>query len=253
VTGVQTCALPILLRETAARDASRNIVLSPLSASMALGMAMSGARGPTFEGMRDALRFSGLQQDAINTSYRALMELLLGLDSNVEMRIGNSAWARTGFPFHESFMDTVRNAFDAEVATLDFDAPDASATINAWVSNSTNGRIEDIVPAAIPADAVLYLINAVYFKGDWKTPFDAKRTHDAPFHRADGSTVTARMMTREGGFHYTTNDDVEIAELRYGRGAFVMDVILPRSGRTAANLIATLDEDTWEQWMTSVS
>lgn len=241
-----------ILRETAAGDASRNIVLSPLSASMALGMAMNGARGETFGGMRHALGFDGMPQDAINASYRGLIDLLLGLDANVEMRIGNSVWADTGYPFHESFMDTVRSAFHAEVATLDFGAPDAANTINDWVRRSTNNRIDEIVPSPIPHDVVMYLINAIYFKGDWKNPFNPDRTADAPFHRADGTTVTAKMMMREGGFHYTANDDVEIAELRYGRGAFVMDVILPRAERTAAELVATLDETRWQTWLAAL-
>lgn len=240
-----------ILRETIAREDSPGVMLSPLSASMALGMTMNGARGPTFEGMRDALGFAGLEQDAINASYRALIDLLLGLDDNVEMRIGNSVWARTAFPFHESFMETVRQSFDAEVSNLDFGSPDAAPTINQWVDRSTNGRITEIVPVPIPDHAVMYLINAIYFKGDWQNQFSRDATQDALFTRADGSTKTVRMMSREGGFHYFADADVEVAELRYGRGAFVMDIVLPRTG-SIDDVIATLDETRWRAWTDGV-
>jgi serine protease inhibitor len=238
-----------LLRETAARDDSPDIMLSPLSASMALGMTLNGARGPTFAGMRDALGFDDLEQDEINASYRDLIALLLELDGAVDMRIANSVWARSGFAFHDSFLETVRQWFGAEVATLDFDAADAVPTINEWVDRSTNGRISEIVPAPIPGDVVMYLLNAIYFKGDWRDRFDRERTQDAPFTRADGSTKTVAMMSRGGGFDYHADADVEIAELRYGRGAFVMDIVLPREGRTVDDLIATLDETRWSAWI----
>ncbi|MBR9990393.1 MAG: serpin family protein [Gemmatimonadetes bacterium] len=238
-----------LLRETASTEVRPDIMLSPLSASMALGMAMNGARGPTFTGMRDALAFGSLDQESINTSYRDLMQLLLGLDDAVDMRIANSVWARSNFTFHDSFIETVRHWFGAEATSLDFAATDAAPTINRWVDRSTNGRISEIVPDPIPGDAVMYLINAIYFKGDWRESFDRELTRDAPFTRADGSTKTVAMMAREGGFDYYANADAEVAELRYGRGAFVMNIVLPREGRTADELIATLDEARWNSWI----
>src|SRR5690606_22098819 len=238
-----------ILRETAERDTSQSIMLSPLSATIARGMAMNGARGPTFEGMRAALGFDSLDQAQINVSYRELIDLLLDLDDAVDMRIANSVWARSGFAFHDSFMETVRHSFGAEVTTLDFDAVEAAPTINGWVDRSTNGRITEIVDAPIPADAVMYLINAIYFKGDWQERFDANDTRDATFTRADGTTKTVQMMSREGGFEYHADADAEIAQLRYSRGAFVMNIMLPRAGRTVDELIATLDAARWSAWM----
>lgn len=238
-----------VLRETVARDESADIMLSPLSASMALGMTMNGARGATFEGMRAALGFAALDQESINAGYQDLIGLLLGLDDGVDMRIANSVWARSGFAFHDSFMETVRESFAAEVATLDFADADAAPTINRWVDRSTNGRITDIIEPPIPPHIVMYLINAIYFKGNWQERFDRSDTRDAPFTRADGSTKTVAMMSRKGGFEYHAHEEAEIAELRYGRGAFVMDIVLPREGRTADELIATLDDARWNEWI----
>jgi serine protease inhibitor len=248
IAGSNTFAFDIL-RETVARDDSPDIMLSPLSASMALGMTMNGARGPTFAGMRDALGFDELDPAAINTSYRDLMGMLLELDDAVDMRIANSVWMRSGFAFHDSFSQTVRTWFGAEVTTLDFDATDAAPTINRWVDRSTNGRISEIVDAPIPRDAVMYLINAIYFRGDWQQRFDRNLTQEAQFTRADGSTTTVPMMAREGGFQYYADGDVEVAELRYGRGAFVMNIVLPREGRTVDEVIETLDDARWQSWI----
>lgn len=242
-----------ILRETVERDESPDVMLSPLSASMALGMVLNGAHGPTYEGMRDALGFEGIEQEAINESYRDLIDLLLDLDNAVDMRIANSVWMRSSFTFHDSFSETVRRWFGAEVTALDFDAQDAAPTINDWVDRSTNGRISDIVPDRIPDDAVMYLINAIYFKGSWQYRFDRGLTQDARFTRGDGSTKTVPMMAREGGFLYYADGDAEIAELRYGRGAFVMDIVLPREGRTVDELIANLDPDRWSQWISGLN
>jgi serpin B len=95
----------------------------------------------------------------------------------------------------------------------------------------------------------MYLINAIYFKGSWQQRFDRNLTQPAPFARADGSTKTVQMMAREGGFDYYADADAEVAELRYGRSAFVMDIVLPRAGRTVDELIATLDPARWNEWI----
>ena len=241
-----------LLRETVGGEAKPDVMLSPLSASMALGMAMNGARGATFDGMRGALGFAALDQESINTAYRDLIAMLVGLDDAIDMRIANSVWMRSGFEFHESFGETVRDAFAAEVRTIDFAAAEAAPTINGWVDRSTNGRISEIVPDPLPGNAVMYLINAIHFRGDWQERFDSDLTQTAPFTRLDGSTSSVQMMSREGGFEYHRAADAEIAQLRYGRGAFVMNIVLPAEGRTVNQLIEGLDEDQWEEWMAAL-
>jgi serine protease inhibitor len=191
-----------ILRETIRHQPDANTFLSPLSASMALGMTMNGARGATLDGMRAALGFEGMELEASQQSYRDLIDLLLGLDDGVDMRLANSIWAREGFPFHEAFLQTNRQYFDAHTATLDFDAPTAAATINRWVDENTGGKIKDIIEPPIPEDIVMYLLNAVYFKGDWRERFERAATHDAPFTLADGSQKTVRMMRRVGTVRY---------------------------------------------------
>jgi serpin B len=160
-----------LLREVSARDTSSNVFLSPLSASMALGMTMNGARGETFTGMRSTLGFGTMEPAEINASYRSLIDLLLGLDRNVDMRLANSIWVDQRFPLHPAFVESSLQSFDARVTALDFGNPASVNTINGWVDQGTNGKIKKILEG-IDAGVVMYLINAVYFKGSWTQEFD---------------------------------------------------------------------------------
>ena len=223
-----------------------NLFLSPLSASMALGMTMNGAAGETWNQMRDALGFGSLAEEEINASYKSLLELLVGLDPAVETAIGNSVWTRLGFPVHSGFLDTVRETFDAEVTELDFANPAASARINEWVKAATQGRIEDIVPDVIPGSVVMYLINAIYFKGSWTFRFDPSDTRDEPFRLDDGSTRTVPLMTLRSELPYQENSRFQAVDLPYGGRAFSMTVLLPRQDVSVDSLAATLDAGEWE-------
>lgn len=238
-----------LLREASARDTSSNVFLSPLSATMALGMAMNGARGGTFDEMRATLGFEGLSQDEINASYRDLTELILGLDDRVDMRIANALWARQEFPLHPGFVATTRDFFGAEARELDFAAPASLGIVNDWVSRSTNGRIPTILDR-LDQDVVLYLMNAIYFKGTWTHPFDRRRTRATPFYRADGTQQSVQMMSLpEAKVLHFRDSGVQVVDLPYSREAFSMTLVLPGHDRSLDDVLATLDDATWRDWM----
>ena len=238
-----------LLREVARDDAAGNVFLSPLSASLALGMTMNGARGATLDGMRSALGFGGAALTEVNPAYHDLMALLLGLDPGVDLRLANSIWVRQEFPILTSFSDDVSRYFDAEANVLDFNDAGAAGRINEWVKRGTGGTIPTIVDPPIPADVVLYLINATYFKGSWSDRFDPAETRAAPFHADDGSVPTVQMMHRAGSARYFEAADARGVELPYGRGAFVMDVVLPATGKTVGDVVASLDTARWAGWL----
>jgi serine protease inhibitor len=226
-----------------------NVILSPLSATMALGMALEGADGETFEAMRDALRFQGLAREEINASYRGLLDLLLALDPEVELGIANSAWSRQGFPFHASYFDAVTTSFDAEVQELDFNAPGAKDIINAWVNAKTQGRIEEIIDAISPLD-VLFLINAVYFKGSWITKFDKNDTYSGSFRLESGQSVTVPTMSAEKmPMRLGEVDGIRVGELPYGGGAFAMVVAVPQWDQSVDDLVAQLDDTLWGEML----
>ncbi len=237
-----------LLREVARGDPGGNVFLSPISASLALGMTATGARGETLDGMRNALGFGGASLDEIDPAYHDLMALVLGLDGGVDVRLANSIWMRQGFPFLSSFTDAAQRWFEARVTALDFNDPSAPATINAWVNEGTGGKIPTIVDAPIDPAIVMYLINATYFKASWRERFDPAKTVQTTFHRGDGGTQTVPMMRRSGDVVYFDAGDARGVELPYGRGAFVMDVVLPATG-TVGDLVASLDTARWAGWL----
>ncbi len=238
-----------LLREASERDTAANVFLSPLSASMALGMTMNGARGETFDQMRSTLGFAGMGQEEINASYRALIQLLRDLDGRVDMRIANAVWSRQGFPLHPAFAATTRDYFGAETRELDFGDPASLRIVNDWVSRGTGGRIPKMLDALDP-DVVLYLMNAIYFKGTWTQQFDPRQTRDAPFHRADGTQQSVRMMSLDDAKVRSFQDaEVQVVDLPYSREAFSMTLVLPAPGRSLEEVVSTLDDGRWGEWM----
>lgn len=236
-----------LFRAVVPSTPDANVFTSPLSASLALGMAMNGAAGATFDQMRTALAFGGATEAEINAGYKSLIELLRGLDTQVDFRIANSIWFRQGLTVEPTFVDASRNFFDARVSTLDFDDPASVTTINAWVSTATADKIPTIVDALAP-DLVTLLINAIYFKGSWREKFDPALTHDAPFHGVAGDEP-AKLMHREGKMSYLSTPEFSAVDLPYGNSAFTMTVVLPNEGKTVESIASSLRSAQWSAWM----
>jgi serine protease inhibitor len=205
-----------------------NVFLSPLSVSMALGMTANGANGETYEEMSSTLRLTGATREDVNGGYRSLISLLRGLDPKTNFTIANSIWYKETFPFNASFLDESKQYFDARVSALDFTNPSAVATINSWVSAQTNKRIPSILDNIAPEE-VMFLVNAIYFKGIWQKQFDKSKTVDAPFYAADGTASTVPMMVRGEGVDYVANSEYSAVDLPYGNSAFTMTVVMPHA------------------------
>jgi len=233
-----------LLAQARADDPDATIFLSPLSASMALGMAMNGAAGPTWEGMREALGFGALSQDEINAGYKGLMALLAGLDPTSEMRVANSIWAKVDFPFLPSFIATGQTWFDAEVRNVSFTDPATLAAVNGWVSQKTNAKIPRLLDQFDP-DVVMTLLNAIYFKGSWRVAFKQADTRSAPFHAATGVQAVPTMH-RDGTMKYAERSGYQAVDLVYGNGGFGMTIVLPREGTTLGSLLGSLASGGWQ-------
>jgi serine protease inhibitor len=180
-----------------------------------------------------------LQQ--INDGYRGLLGLESGLDPSTTFDIANSVWYRQNFVFHQAFITRVQQVFDAQVSPGAFDESTKNA-VNSWVSQQTNGKIPTILDA-IAAENVMFLINAIYFKGSWREQFDPAKTTPQPF-QAVGGTQTVSMMVRPektGKIRFGYTAQATIGELSYGNGAFVMTVLLPNDPAGIASLAASLD------------
>jgi len=213
-----------------------NVFISPFSIATALSMAYNGARGATAAGMAAALKLDGLSLDQVNAGYATLLPLLTGADPAVRVDIANSLWLRNGIAFDPAFPRRVGAAYGAKLTNLDFGAPHAGAAVNAWVSAHTNGMIDGIVPDHLDPYALLYLLNAVYFKGQWTSTFDKTHTTPQPFTGAGGTSKTVPMMTQHGAFPYYQGPDYQAIELTYGAGKMGMIVVLPGAGTILARV-----------------
>ena len=233
-------------------QSEENVFFSPLSAYFALGMTANGAVGETLGEMRAVLQQTGLSEEEANEAYRGLLELMLGLDPAVEFSIANAIWHREGLPVLAEFVATSAETFDATVDGVDFAAPESVDAINAWVSQKTRGRIEKIVddPGEL-LDTVMFLVNAIYFKGTWQLQFDPDRTRTDQFALLDGATADVEMMRQSDIeiLRHHASEAFEAAELLYGRGAFAMTILLPPEGTSPAEFLADVDATTWSAWV----
>jgi serpin B len=236
-----------LFREVYNLSEEDNLMISPLSVSYALGMTYNGAAGTTLEAFRDVLHFGDLTNQEVNQTYKDLMGQLVTLDNQVQFSIANSIWYRLGFDVLSEFIATNQEYFDAAVEEIDFSDPQTVEIINQWIEDKTNGKIKDMLDY-IPGDAVMYLINAIYFNAHWKYEFDKDKTHEGNFFLADGSTSLTDFMVVNGDFNYISNDDFHAVELPYGDSAFSMVVMLPSGEKTVSDLVENLDMEHWNSW-----
>lgn len=229
-----------LLRQTIAANPTDNVTVSPLSVSMALGMTLNGARTETKTQMEKALYMNNLTNTEINEYYKTLIEQLPKVDPLTKLNIANSIWYKKDFSVKTDFLNTNTRYFNAYVKSLDFSKTWAKDSINSWVKKNTNGLIPSIVDN-INANSVMFLVNAVYFKGVWRLKFDKKLTKENNFRNAKGEVKKLNFMHQENSFGYFSDENAEYIDLEYGNKAFSMTFILPVEGKTTEDVVAALN------------
>ena len=241
-------ALDIFKKVTENSDASENIIISPLSISSALSMTLNGANGATRDAMLAALRMIGVTPDIINNSYKGLTEALLNVDTRVIISIANSVWTENNFVVKKPFVDVLTQYYNAESKPFDVLDPLAPTQINSWIESKTNGLIKNMIDQLDP-NTVMLLINAIYFKGKWNSQFEKDNTVQKSFYKPDGSTITVPMMKQTSDYKIYNGDGFTLAELAYGQGNFVMDVILPSDNNGIKSLIPLITENSLSGWL----
>jgi serpin B len=236
-----------LFKEVYELSEEDNLMISPLSTSYALGMTYNGAAGDTKEAFRQVFHFGEWTDQEVNESYEDLMSQLVTLDNHVQFSIANSIWYRLGYAVLESFIATNQEYFDAAVEELDFSDPGAVDIINHWIEEKTNDKIKDMLDD-IPADAVMYLVNAIYFNATWMYRFDPEETHEENFILEGGAVHRCDFMQVEGAFNYTSREDFTAVELPYGDSAFSMVVLLPEPGVSTSALVEEMNSERWDSW-----
>ncbi len=232
-------------------DENKNLMISPLSVHLALAMTSNGAKENTLDQMLDVLGFEDYDMEVFNAYFKYIMDELMELDPEVEMEIANSIWYKDDFDVLQSFLGVNQQYYNAEIEALDFSSPSAVTTINDWVADATHHKIDEIIDD-IPSNAVMYLINAIYFYGTWQYEFDKSQTENKDFYLAVGETVEVPMMQMEADLKYFSADGTSIVEIPYGRGNFVMDVILPAQNQNPEDVLSILTAEKWSEWTNSL-
>lgn len=229
-----------------------NILLSPWSVALALGMTANGACGVTQMSMLQTLGFPAASVTALNEKNRELIESLQDLekeDPGVEIRITHALFAKESIPLKKSFLRTAQDYYDVHPEFIDFTNPSAVETINRWVRKKTEGKIEGILEHLDP-DAILVLLNAVFFQGAWSVPFDEQDTRSIPFHFPGGVTREHPTMFQSGWYQYLATDDFQAVRLPYGeKGRLKMYLFLPRPEFPLSSFLAQLTSENWRNWM----
>ncbi|HJZ48833.1 MAG TPA: serpin family protein, partial [Roseiflexaceae bacterium] len=237
-----------LFAELTRSNIESNVFVSPVSVALALAMAYNGARGETQRAIARTLELGEISLDELNRANAGLIESLRALDPQIALAIANSLWARQGLTFEPDYLRRSRDFYHAEIATLDFGDPRAAQAINDWVARNTNGKIEKIVDR-IDRTAIMFLINAIYFKGHWARQFDARRTRELPFTLPDGRRKQHPLMAQSGKFDYYAGQGFQAINLPYGAGRASMYIFLPEQRSSLRAFRRELSHESWDTWM----
>ena len=225
-----------------------NIFISPTSIAAALSMTYNGARRETREAMAQVLGVQGVDLKRLNENNQALLYLLQEADPSVKMHIANSLWMREGMEFDADFVQQNEKYYNAAVKELDFDAPEAADAINSWVKDRTGGHIEDIIEPPIDPFTILFLINAIYFQGDWSEPFPEDKTEEDTFNLPGGESKTVPFMHRSGELSYYEEEDFQAVRLPYGeKEQMAMYVFLPAEDLALQEFVQKFSTAWWEE------
>ncbi|XP_050042666.1 iripin-2-like [Dermacentor andersoni] len=221
-----------LLKQLAIRDPSTNVFFSPTSIAAAFGMAYAGARGSSENELVSVLGHTavGLTGRArVLSAYKNLLQL--AASPNVTLDVANMVLAQNGLPVTDNYKQQLREVFDAELRSADFanEGPRVAAEVNAWVRDKTRGKISGILPEGQPLNIILFILNAVFFKGTWVTKFDVADTVNKPFFNLGTTEVSKPAMHLSTRLSHTRIDALHASavEIPYQGGKFSMVVVLP--------------------------
>ena len=220
-------------------------ILSPLSITFALGMLNNGADGQTLKEINQTLGFGEAGAGAINAFSQKMLKESNTLDEKTKALIANTIFVNEGLGYRlqEGFVDKVNAYYDAQPQNRDFNDGETMDVINQWASDHTMGMIPTVLDSlTFDPTVVSYLLNALYFKGTWSSPFRKENTQNEPF----GGGEDVPMMHQEKSVRYAENDLYQAVRLPYGNGAYRMDIFLPREDKTVGEVLETLSGSNWQ-------
>jgi serine protease inhibitor len=241
-----------MLQQIGKTGAASNFFFSPASIEWCLGMALNGAGGATRDEMNAALETRGIQLNDFNHAIADWEKSWTSIDPKVQLEIANSVWARKGITLQPDYLGSIKDYFDAQASSLDFNDPRSIGLINGWVQNKTHNKINKIVDQ-INSDSVLFLLNAIYFNGKWTNAFDAAKTKQETFTTITGAANQVQMMRQRGTFEYFENEDFQAIRLPYGNRRFTMDVFLPSTKMQGSSFLNLAQIQNWNAWVSQFS
>lgn len=225
------------------RSQGGNLILSPFSISLALAMTYAGARGETESQMAETLHFD-LPQGHLHPAFNALDQELATRgeakadeEELLQLNIANAVWAEQSYPFLQEYLDLIASNYGAGILLADFinQFETVRKEINGWVFDQTQEKIRDLLPEGVlNSNTRMVLVNAIHFKADWLSQFDANDTYDSPFHLLDGTEVTVEMMHQGMNVPYYRGDGFQAVELPYAGDTASMVILVPDEGNFEA-------------------
>ncbi len=241
-----------LFKEIATDETKDNFMISPVSASLALGMVYNGAENETKNAFDQVLNYGDASLEEVNGINQSLINYLIDNVSGTQFSIANSLWMNQDFSFHDNFTSLNKKYYDAEVENLNFQDPNTLKIINNWVSDKTQKKIPTILETIEPG-MVLFAINALYFKSDWKYKFKEENTTNLPFHPEGSSAKSVPMMNMTENLSFLSNSIFSSVKLPYKNEKFSMTVFLPHADKTVKDIIDAFDENNRENWESQYS
>lgn len=222
-------------------DPTANLFISPYSIATAFGMLLNGAKEETRQEILEVMYLNGWTEKDINEAFKVLLEIIPLLDPKVKFNVANSVWYREGFDVLDEFLQKNEDFFLSEIRPADFDDPETKDIINGWIEDQTNGKIKDMIDQISP-QTVMFLINAIYFYGEWLYQFDPEDTA-SDFFFPDGEEPVETEFMSLGKVHlpYYGNADMQMIDLPYGDSIFSMTIMVPKGENSVDELIQQMD------------
>lgn len=226
--------------------ASTDYVVSPLSMQFLLGMILNGAKGETETEICNVLGYGAGEVDAVNEFCKSMLDQLPGLDKKTKLSIANAIFVDAGYSLNNNYKTVVGRDYLAEVSNLDFSKTKESTDhINKWCSDNTGGMIPKVLEEVSPR-MLAYLLNAIYFKSEWKAKFKKELTQETAFTGEDGNKSKLPMMKNQAHYLYTEIDILRAVDLPYGNGAYSMTVVMPQQGKKLPDVLKELEKRDWK-------
>ncbi|XP_022620587.1 antithrombin-III-like [Seriola dumerili] len=254
-------ALSLYKQLALSKTPESNIFLSPISVSTAFAMTKLGACNQTLQQIMKVFEFDSIKEktsDQVHFFFAKLnCRLYRKKDETTELVSANRLFGDKSLVFNETYQNISETVYGAKLLPLNFkENPEkARTTINNWISNKTENRIQDTLPpGTLDSTTVLVLVNTIYFKGQWKNKFDKDNVFVSDFHVSESRRCPVNMMYQETRFRYRSfpQDQVQILEMPYSGDDITMVLILPRRGTPLSQVEASLDLNKLNNWLSQM-